>query len=305
MQRNVHSSVIDGLVLSGLQPAFVAPELDPELGVAHCLTPDSLAAALDATPDAVAAIVVSPTYFGACADVAGAGRGRARARACRSSSTRPGARTCASTATCRRTRSPCGADLVALLDPQDRRQPDPVGDPPPRRRRPDRRQRSSTAASAWSSRPARARLLTGSLDAARRQAAVHGEELLAETIASLDDPARADPRDPRPRRARRADRRARRASPRWDPLRLVVDVRGTGATGHRIARFLRERDDINLELFSENVVVAVFGIGERAARSRRAPGRRARATPSSGSASRRRQNRGRRSPRRRPGGRRR
>src|SRR5829696_2678401 len=71
VQRNVHSSVIDGLVLSGMRPTFVAPELDPELGIAHGLTPDSLAAALDETPETVAAMVVSPTYFGACADVAG------------------------------------------------------------------------------------------------------------------------------------------------------------------------------------------------------------------------------------------
>src|SRR5206468_9893952 len=48
----------------------------------------------------------------------------------------------------------------------------------------------------------------------------------------------------------------------WDPLRLSVDVRGTGATGHRIAQLMSERDDIILELFSENVIVAVFGLGE-------------------------------------------
>ena len=48
----------------------------------------------------------------------------------------------------------------------------------------------------------------------------------------------------------------------WDPLRLSVDVRGTGATGHRIAQLMRDRDDIILELFSENVIVAVFGLGE-------------------------------------------
>src|SRR6202012_6069501 len=69
VQRNVHSSVIDGLVLNGMRPTFVAPELDPELGIAHGLTPESLAAGLDETPGAVAAMVVSPTYFGACADV--------------------------------------------------------------------------------------------------------------------------------------------------------------------------------------------------------------------------------------------
>src|SRR3954465_1332052 len=71
VQRNVHSSTIDGAVLAGLRPTFVAPELDPELLIAHCLTPESLDAALEATPGAVAAQVVSPTYFGAVADVAG------------------------------------------------------------------------------------------------------------------------------------------------------------------------------------------------------------------------------------------
>src|SRR6201992_3768843 len=35
VQRNVHSSVIDGLVLNGMRPTFVAPELAPELGIAH------------------------------------------------------------------------------------------------------------------------------------------------------------------------------------------------------------------------------------------------------------------------------
>ncbi|MGI8584792.1 MAG: amino acid decarboxylase, partial [Thermoleophilaceae bacterium] len=37
VQRNVHSSTIDGLVLSGLRPTFVQPELDPELHIVHCL----------------------------------------------------------------------------------------------------------------------------------------------------------------------------------------------------------------------------------------------------------------------------
>ena len=68
VQRNVHSSVIDGMILSGLRPTWAAPELDPELGMAHCVTPESLGKALDETPDAVAAVIVSPTYFGACAD---------------------------------------------------------------------------------------------------------------------------------------------------------------------------------------------------------------------------------------------
>ena len=58
-------------MIAGLEPAFVAPELDPELDLAHCVTPQALDEALAATPEAVGAITVSPTYFGAVADVRG------------------------------------------------------------------------------------------------------------------------------------------------------------------------------------------------------------------------------------------
>ena len=48
LQRNSHASVIDGLVLSGGVPTFVAPEYERELGMAHGVMPEALAAALDA-----------------------------------------------------------------------------------------------------------------------------------------------------------------------------------------------------------------------------------------------------------------
>ena len=70
LQRSVHSSVIDGLALAGLDAAFVYPSIDAELGIAHGVTPASLDATLTAHPDAVAAYVVTPSYFGAVADVA-------------------------------------------------------------------------------------------------------------------------------------------------------------------------------------------------------------------------------------------
>src|SRR5438105_4059151 len=64
VQRNAHSSTIDALVLSGMRPTFAAPEIDPELGIAHCLTEETLERALTQTPAAVGAWVISPTYFG-------------------------------------------------------------------------------------------------------------------------------------------------------------------------------------------------------------------------------------------------
>jgi arginine decarboxylase len=262
VQRNVHSSVIDGMVLSGLRPAFVQPELDPELGIAHCLTPDSLGAALDANPDAVAAMIVSPTYFGAVADVAALAevahsRGvplcvdEAWGAHLHFSSALPTAAL------------ECGADVVlssthkiagsitqsAVLHVGD------CGD------RIDDRIFDRAVTLIESTSPNA--LLTASLDATRRQAAVYGEELLAETVASLTE-LRA-----RIRAVPGLDVLDERIVGRagvfaHDPTRLVVDVRGLGATGYRIARMMREDDDINLELFAENVVVAVFGIGERA-----------------------------------------
>jgi arginine decarboxylase len=53
----------------------------------------------------------------------------------------------------------------------------------------------------------------------------------------------------------------------WDPLRLSIDVRGTLTSGHRIADLMRETDDVNLEMSSENVIVAVFGLGEEVGES--------------------------------------
>ncbi len=258
VQRNVHTSTIDGLVLTGLRPSFVAPELDAELQIAHCITPESLSAALDAAPGAVAAYVVSPTYFGAAADTA-ALAGVAHDH---------GVPLIADESWGGHMRfSPqlpedgigAGADLVIssthkmvgsltqsailhlgggeLLD-------ETVVD------------RCVTAIETTSP----SALLCGSLDAARRLAATRGEELLAETISSLAEG----------REQLRAiegidvlDERliGRPGVDAWDPLRLAIDVRGTGTTGYRLARMVREQDDIFFELASENVIVAAFSIG--------------------------------------------
>ncbi len=262
VQRNVHSSTIDGLVLSGLRPHFVAPELDPELGVAHCLMPEALAEALDAEPKAVAAMIVSPTYFGAIADVAGLAE-VAHSRGVPLIADEAWGAQLSFSDDLPASALACGADAVlssthkilgsitqsAILHVSDSGRID--------EKLIDRAVTliESTSPNA---------LLTASLDVARRQAAMHGAELLGETVESL-----AILRE-RIREIPGLDTLDERlvGAPSvhaYDPFRLVVDVRGTGATGHRIAALMLESDDINLELFSEHVVVAVFGIGEHAA----------------------------------------
>jgi lysine decarboxylase len=71
VQRSMHSSVIDGLAITGLVANFVQPSVDIELGIANGVSVQDLTEALQNTQDPVAAYVITPSYFGAVADVAG------------------------------------------------------------------------------------------------------------------------------------------------------------------------------------------------------------------------------------------
>lgn len=69
-QRSAHSSFIDGIVLAGLNPGFVCPNVDEVNGIAHGVTPDALRQAIRNHPEPVTAVyLVTPSYFGAVADV--------------------------------------------------------------------------------------------------------------------------------------------------------------------------------------------------------------------------------------------
>jgi arginine decarboxylase len=70
VQRSAHSSFIDGIVLAGLRPRFLDPSIDTELGIAHGIAVGRLGASLAAGP-AKGVYIISPSYFGAVADVAG------------------------------------------------------------------------------------------------------------------------------------------------------------------------------------------------------------------------------------------
>src|SRR5215217_9345884 len=69
--RNVHKSVISGLILSGAHPVFVDPVYDDEYAFSHTVTPEALDAALGEHPDAKAMVAISPTAAGVAADVKG------------------------------------------------------------------------------------------------------------------------------------------------------------------------------------------------------------------------------------------
>lgn len=261
VQRSSHSSTFNGVALAGLNPTTVMPAVDGHLGIAHGVTAQALEEALARTAGINAVFVVSPTYFGTCADVAGLAEVAHRHGAALvvdeawgshlrfSSDLPPDALS-------------CGADLVissthkhlgslsgsAMLHLADR-------------------------APAWLSTECIDRalglvsstspssLLMASLDAARARAEVEGPPLLAMAARELAEV----------REALRAIPGLDVVDERWigrpgvaalDPLRLTIDVRGTGRTGYELAAALRATAGVELELAQERVVVAVFGLGE-------------------------------------------
>ncbi len=71
VQRNVHKSVMAGIILSGAIPIYVQPIIDDELGIAHGVTAQTVEEALQLHPDAQAVLIVSPTYYGVVSDIRG------------------------------------------------------------------------------------------------------------------------------------------------------------------------------------------------------------------------------------------
>jgi arginine decarboxylase len=262
VQRNSHASVVDGLVLSGGRPTYVAPEYEMELGMAHGVEPASLERALaraDRAHPPRAAFVVSPTYYGMAADVEGLAEVAHAAGvplvvdqawgphfgfhpALPASALSLGA-----DAVLTSTHKIVGSltqSAMLHVSGSGRIDPDSVA-------RCVRLVRSTSPSS----------LLMASLDAARRQLAIHGEALLERTIgASM-----------RVREAIAAvpgvavvggEMVGQPGVAGWDPLRVVIDIRGTGCTGYEVAAALRGGYDIHVELATHATVVLVLGVDE-------------------------------------------
>ena len=62
--RNVHKSVLAGLILSGAVPIFITPEWIPKWGIWGALSPDKIRAMLSQQPDIKAVLTVTPSYYG-------------------------------------------------------------------------------------------------------------------------------------------------------------------------------------------------------------------------------------------------
>ena len=267
VQRNSHASVVDGLVLSGGMASFVSPEYHDELGMANGVTPEALDAALTAEPDISAVFMVSPTYYGMAADVAGCAEVAHRHDAalivdCAWGSHfgfHPGlpdspihlGADAELASTHKIVGSMTQSAMLLLASGSHPPTPTPPRIDPDEVARCIRLVRSTSPNS----------LLLASLDSARRQLAAHGEALLERTLAASF-------------RAREAidaipgvavvgqDMVGQPGVAGWDPLRIVIDVRRTGCTGYELAAELRAGSDIYIELATHATIVLVLGLGQ-------------------------------------------
>ena len=69
LPRNVHQSAIAGLILSGATPIFLPPQYHSQWDIASSISTAAVAAALEQHPDAKAVLLVYPTYEGVCGDL--------------------------------------------------------------------------------------------------------------------------------------------------------------------------------------------------------------------------------------------
>jgi arginine decarboxylase len=66
--RNMHKSMVAGVDLSGAKPVFLSPEVNEEFGIALGVTPVTKYRRPGRThPEAKAALLINPTYYGTVA----------------------------------------------------------------------------------------------------------------------------------------------------------------------------------------------------------------------------------------------
>jgi arginine/lysine/ornithine decarboxylase len=255
MPRNVHRSVIAGLVLSGALPRFVPHDVLPECG-ALGVTPAALEAVLDQEPRPTAVLLTRPSYYGVARELA------AVAKVCRVRGIPlivdeahgghlrflpMGAPTSALAAGADLAVQSCHKTLGSLVGSAQLH----VG------RRSlvsaDKVQHALNFLQTTSPNY----LVLASLDVMRRWLWREGDQLFATAVdeaRELEDAIDATAG----LEVLREEKNPKLADHRLDPLRLVVRVSGTGWSGYEVERFLRQEFRVEDEMADWFSVVYVL-----------------------------------------------
>lgn len=258
MQRSVHSSVIDGMTHVGVVPNFVHGSVDLGLGAAHGVTAQQVSEALLQHPESTAVFIVSPSYFGAVADVAAIAdvahahgvplivdeawgshfgvhpdlptNAIANGADLVVSSTQKGAGSLAQTAMLHLGTGPVARDMESLVDRVVRSY-------------------QSTSCSA---------LLLSSLDVARQHLAVNGATVISQTLETAQLLREAIDGCDGFREAS-SDALAFADVVAVDPLKIAIDTRGAGITGTRAHNILLRDHKIYCELSTDSALLLLVG----------------------------------------------
>lgn len=255
--RNSHKSMLGGLVMSGAEPIYMQPEVDEELRMDHCVTPETVSRTLAEHPDVAAVYLVSPTYYGVAADLATIERLVHAAGklllvdeawgphfhfhpALPLSATAAGVDLCINS-----THKMLSAfSQCAMLHQRGERV---------------RLDRLTAVLKMFLSTSPNLPMVA-SLDVARKQMATEGEALLTRTIA-LAQETRALLNEIPGVYCFGEELRGRKGVFDLDPTKITVTVRGLGYTGYEASEVLRRRHNIQVELADLFNVVALFTIG--------------------------------------------
>jgi arginine decarboxylase len=255
--RNSHKSMLGGLIMSGAEPVYMQPEVDEELRMDHCVTPQTVDQTLREHPDLVAVYLVSPTYYGVAADLESIERIVHDAGklllideawgphfhfhpALPLSATRAGADlSINSTHKMLSAFSQC-----AMLHQKGKRV--------------SLDRLTGVLKMFLSTSPNLP--MVASLDVARKQMATEGEALLTRTI-ELAQETRARLNEIPGIYCFGEELRGRKGVFALDPTKMTVTVTGLGYTGYEASEVLRRRHNIQVELADLFNVVALFTIG--------------------------------------------
>ncbi len=261
LPRNIHQSVISGLILSGAMPIFVSPEYDPEWDLAYSISASGVAAALAAHPDAQAIMIVYPTYHGVCGDIVEIANiahqqgipllvDEAHGPHFAFHEDLPIAALAAGAdLTVQSTHKVLGAMTQAsMLHLQGQLI--------------DRERLNLALQMVQSSSPSY--LLLASLDAARRQMAIAGQELMAKTLA-LAATARAKIASVPGLKVFNGPTLPSPGFCHLDPTRLTVKVTDLGLTGYQADEILHEQLGVTAELPGLQHLTFIISLGNTAA----------------------------------------
>lgn len=69
LPRNAHKSAVNALILSAAVPVYIQPEVDGNLGISTGISIKKLEKVISENPDAKAVFLMNPTYYGAVSDL--------------------------------------------------------------------------------------------------------------------------------------------------------------------------------------------------------------------------------------------